>query len=452
MRGGPNESVDSAPWSLVKPHLERSWCFLIDRAGGAEPSFAGSRPSSVLVVAQDGSCKRLDVAGTHLLKGDPIDLIDEYVGANARTPKSLPPWISPDSPLPRTVGYFAYELGSYIENVPRVARDAVDAPLAVFATYDRVDAWHPATGEIAPVVFSRSAPVLLEPLERNDGHETPNATDSNEDRRAYVEGFERIAAAIAAGDIYQANLSRRLSFSIDGDGAEAYERLRRRQPVPHGAYLDIGGWQILSNSPECFLRVEGEVVRTFPIKGTRPRAIERSRDRALARELATDPKERAEHLMIVDLERSDLGRVCRIGSVTVPAFAQLASFATVHHLVSEVRGCLRSGCTLAELLRATFPGGSITGAPKIRSMEIISEVEESARGIYTGAIGFLNGPRSLELAIAIRTAVVSGRTLHYSAGGGIVADSSADGEWDETVTKSRAFADVLESDARRRTG
>jgi para-aminobenzoate synthetase component 1 len=200
---------------------------------------------------------------------------------------------------------------------------------------------------------------------------------------------------------------------------------------------------LLSNSPECYLRVDGQIVRTLPIKGTRPRAGDRAKDRGLARDLARDAKERAEHLMIVDLERNDLGRVCRTGSVTVPAFAEVASFATVHHLVSEVRGCLREDVSLADMLRATFPGGSITGAPKIRAMEIIAEVEQAARGVYTGAIGFFNGPRSLELSIAIRTAIATADAVHYSTGGGIVADSRVDGEWEETVTKARAFMDTI---------
>jgi para-aminobenzoate synthetase component 1 len=442
MLDGASQRSNLAPWSLLSPHLDRGWAFFLDRAGSAEPSFAGSLPSSVLVVERDGSCRRLDTDGEHTIDGDPLDAIGAFVAAAESTPRSLPQWLSPDSPLPRTVGYLAYELGAFIENIPRHSVDPVATPLAVLATYDRVDAWHPATGNIGSIVFEENPPVLLEPLRRirEDG-EVP--ADATADRAGYSAGFRRVKAAITAGEIYQANLSRRMIFELESTAADAYQRLRRRQPVPHGAYFDFGDWQILSNSPECFLRVDGEVVRTFPIKGTRPRSLEHARDRALARELAGDPKERAEHLMIVDLERNDLGRVCRTGSITVSAFAEVASFATLHHLVSEVRGCLRTDCKFADLLRATFPGGSITGAPKIRSMEIIAEIEESARGVYTGAVGFLNGPRSLELAIAIRTAVATGSALHYSSGGGIVADSTVDAEWNETITKALAFSDVV---------
>jgi para-aminobenzoate synthetase component 1 len=448
---GTNAPGESAPWRLLTPHLDRGWHFLLDRAGNGEPSFAGSLPSSVLVINKNGSCTRLDQEGSSTIGGDPIEAIDHYVDSCARTPRAMPAWISPDAPLPRTVGYLAYELGSYIENVPRVDLDPVGAPLAVLATYDRVDAWNPDTGSIETIVFEDTPPVLLEPLRRA---ESEAYEERGEERDAYTRGFERISSAIAAGDIYQANLSRRITFALESTAADAYERIRRRQPVPHGAYLDLGAWKILSNSPECFLRVDGEIVRTFPIKGTRPRAFERNRDRALARELATDAKERAEHLMIVDLERNDLGRVCRTGTVSVPAFATVASFATVHHMVSEVRGCLEPGCQLADLLRATFPGGSITGAPKIRSMEIIAEVENTARGVYTGAVGFFNGSRSLELAVAIRTAVAVGSMLHYLSGGGIVADSTARQEWDETITKARTFMDVVSTttSGRKKTG
>lgn len=442
MFGLLGEHAGSAPWSFLRPHLERPWSFLLDRAGSAEPSFAGSLPSCALVIACDGSAARLDANGSQPLDGDPIDIIETFVEESRSTPRTLPQWVSPDSPLPRTVGYLAYELGTYIEDVPRVTSDPVGAPLAVLATYDRVDAWHPATGATAAIVFSDSPRVLLEPLRKTTA--LPEKSPSSRDERlSYETGFAHVKDAIASGDIYQANLSRRIAFALRRSPAEAYRSLRRRQPVAHGAYLDLGDWQLLSNSPECFLRIDGEIIRTFPIKGTRPRALERAQDRALSRELARDPKERAEHLMIVDLERNDLGRICRIGSVTVPAFAEIISFATLHHMVSEVRGCLTEEQRLASILRATFPGGSITGAPKIRAMEIIAEVEHTARGVYTGAIGFMNGSRSLELSIAIRTAIATDDTLHYSSGGGIVADSEMNSEWAETETKAQALVDSL---------
>lgn len=429
-----------APASLLTPHLGRPFAFLIDRAATAEPSFAGSGPSEVLIVERGGACRVLTADAERRPTGDPIDVIAEFIERRQRTPCSLPLWLSPDAPLPRTVGFLSYELGGCIEAVPVAATDPVGAPLAVLATYPAVHAWHPATGRVAAVVFDEAITTPPRPLEHHGGGGSPDESDV---RKQYEEAFARIQRAITAGDIYQANLSRRIVIAGRIDAAQAYLRLRERQPVPHGAYFDMGAWKLLSNSPECYLRVDGEVVRTFPIKGTRPRCGDRAKDRSLARELARDAKERAEHLMIVDLERNDLGRVCRTGSVTVPAFADVASFATVHHLVSEVRGCLRDDVRLAELLRATFPGGSITGAPKIRAMEIIAEVEQTARGVYTGAIGFFNGPRSLELSIAIRTAIATADAVHYSTGGGIVADSRLADEWQETVAKARAFMDTI---------
>jgi para-aminobenzoate synthetase component 1 len=228
-------------------------------------------------------------------------------------------------------------------------------------------------------------------------------------------------------------------MAFDDDAYEAYGRLRGVQPVPQGAYLDLGTRQILSNSPECFLNVRGDSIATFPIKGTRPRHDDANRDREAAANLVRDVKERAEHVMIVDLERNDLGRVCIPGSVGVAAYAHVASFATVHHLVSAVQGTLRDGVDIGDVLRAVFPGGSITGAPKIRAIEIIAEVESQARGVYTGAIGSFNGSRSCELSVAIRTAIVGGGRIHYCVGGGIVADSREDAEYEETNVKARAF-------------
>ena len=200
---------------------------------------------------------------------------------------------------------------------------------------------------------------------------------------------------------------------------------------------------MLSASPERFLRVRGRVVETDPMKGTRPRGGSAEADEALQRELKNDEKENAEHLMIVDLERNDLGRVCETGTVSVPVLGRIETFSTLHHLVSEVRGVLRAGVGLADVLRATFPGGSITGAPKIRAMEIIAEVEAYERGVYTGAIGCFNGERSVALNVAIRTAVAAGDRISYFAGGGIVADSVAAAEYRETETKALAFVESL---------
>ena len=346
----------------------------------------------------------------------------------------------------RTVGYLTYELGCLIEGVRPVARDPVGAPLAVLSTYAYVDVADPASKRIQRVHFAEKATAKSRnPVPRDAVATSPSRWrgDATLERRAYLRGFERIQSAIRCGEIYQANLTRAIRLPFSGDPLAFYLKLRRRQPVAFGAYLDLGSVQILSNSPECFLRIDGDTVETFPIKGTRARFDDRQRDRAAVADLSHDEKELAEHVMIVDLERNDLGRVCETGTVRVVDHARILSLKTVHHLESRVRGRLRAGVGTAELLRATFPGGSVTGAPKIQAMRTIAEVEPVARGIYTGSIAAFNGSRSAELSIAIRTAVVAGGHVIYGTGGGIVADSDPEREYEETVTKARAFLDSL---------
>lgn len=348
------------------------------------------------------------------------------------------------------VGHLSYELGRYTEPVRLEGLDPTGLPLAILARYDEFDAWHPRFGMRKNIRFrdtvatasglsldSLSSPQVSDLDDPYDRHRPGDSAGPE-----YRHGFERIVDAIRAGEIYQANLSRRISVPWPVEAVTAYRQLRARQPVPQGAFLGLHHWEILSNSPETFLVVNGDSVATIPIKGTRPRGTTADEDRRARMALQSDPKELAEHIMIVDLERNDLGRVCQTGSVAVERQAFVQSFRTLHHLVSEVRGRLREDCGLADLLRATFPGGSITGAPKIRAMQIIDEVETGGRGVYTGAIGSFNGPRSVNLNIAIRTAVAAAGRLTYCTGGGIVADSGLQDEWDETVTKARAFLEV----------
>jgi para-aminobenzoate synthetase component 1 len=261
----------------------------------------------------------------------------------------------------------------------------------------------------------------------------------------HLQGVRRILEYLRAGDAYQVNLARRLAASLPAHapaGWALFARLQADSPAPHALWLGSeDGSCLVGNSPERFLRVlaDGQV-ETRPIKGTRPRAAAHPAEDPAAAALARDPKDHAEHLMIVDLERSDLGRVCLPGSVAVAGFARTVSLATVHHLVSTVRGQLRPDLSLLDLLRATFPGGSVTGAPKIRAMEIIDELEPAGRGPYTGATGWLGAAGDLDLAVAIRTALVRDGRLVLWVGGGIVADSVPEDELRETEVKARAFA------------
>jgi para-aminobenzoate synthetase component 1 len=433
------------PVALLGRHRRRPYPFLLDRGETVDWSFAGSAPSRQLLIEADGRMRLWRGRAWEQIDGDPFEAIEAFVEASAAPLASsggvpAPPFDG--VALPRTVGYLAYELGWHGDR-PAVAAPVATVPLAVLSTYDRFDAWHPSLAAPVSLEFAVQAGGDPPPWPRVNAPAESHSISEAAGLERYRRGFERIARAIRDGEIYQANLSRRITLPLTAEPAVVYERMRTVQPVPEGVFLDLGGFQILSNSPECFLDIDGARISTHPIKGTRPRRADERADAEARRELLTDPKELAEHVMIVDLERSDLGRICKTGSVRLVHHAELRSFPTVHHLVSEVRGELAAGQRLAAILRATFPGGSITGAPKLKAMEILADVEGEPRGVYTGAIGCLNGSRSARLNIAIRTALVHGGSVDYRTGGGIVADSSLAGEFDETVTKARAFTEAL---------
>ena len=255
-------------------------------------------------------------------------------------------------------------------------------------------------------------------------------------REKFLAMVRRAQDYIAAGDIYQVNLSHRFASAWSGEPWAFYEALRHYSPAPNAAFLDLGGSTVLSASPESFLKMSGRAIRTRPIKGTRPRRADALADERSAFDLLTSPKEVAELIMITDLERSDLGSVCDFGTVTVPELLKLERHEQVFHLVSTVEGRLRDGMDHAAALRACFPGGSITGAPKKRAREIIAELEPVPRGLYTGALGWFGFNGESQFSIAIRTAVVEGGEAHFHVGSGIVADSSPEAEWQETLDKA----------------
>jgi para-aminobenzoate synthetase component 1 len=275
---------------------------------------------------------------------------------------------------------------------------------------------------------------------------------SNISRAEFLAAVERTQRYIWAGDIYQANLSQRLTAQCDYTGWELFQKLNAVSPAPFSAFIDCGEFEIASSSPEQFLRMSGSHIVTRPIKGTRPRADDPTRDAQLAYELQTSAKELAELVMITDLLRNDLGKVCEYGSVQVPELARLEKFAQVQHLVSTVEGRLRNDVTHFAAFASCFPGGSITGAPKFRAMEIIDELEPISRGPYCGAIGYLGFNRESQLSVTIRTAICREGVAHFNVGAGIVADSNAEAEYVETLDKARGFfaALKLESVADRR--
>jgi len=260
----------------------------------------------------------------------------------------------------------------------------------------------------------------------------------------YLEAVSRVREYIWAGDIFQSNLSQRFEAPLSEPPWNLYRRLRARNAAPFAAYLDFPGAVVLSASPERFLRSDPSgSVETRPVKGTRPRGIGPEHDAALGAALTESAKDRAENLMIVDLMRNDLSRVCMPGSVRVVELCALEHYATVHHLVSTVVGRLSPGVSALDLMRAAFPGGSITGAPKVRAMEIIAELEPSERGIYCGAIGYVSVTGALDTSIAIRTALSHAGRIYFGAGGGIVADSEPELEYRETLDKARGIIDAL---------
>jgi para-aminobenzoate synthetase component 1 len=273
----------------------------------------------------------------------------------------------------------------------------------------------------------------------NDSPLLKPTVTSNLTKAAFIDRVEQAQRYIRSGDIYQVNLSQRLQAEAQISGWELFQRLGQISPAPFSAYLDGGEFQIASSSPELFLRMSGSQIVTRPIKGTRPRSADPMQDAQLAYELQTSPKEVSELVMITDLLRNDLGRVCDYASVQVPDLIRLERFPQVHHLVSTVEGRLRGDVTHFAAFARCFPGGSITGAPKIRAMDIIDELEPVTRGPYTGCIGYLGFNRESQLNIAIRTAICRANKSWYHAGAGIVADSIPEAEYDETLTKAAGF-------------
>ncbi|HUT53645.1 MAG TPA: aminodeoxychorismate synthase component I [bacterium] len=356
-------------------------------------------------------------------------------------------------------GYFAYELGRQTERLPAAAVDDLNLPEACLGFYDIVlafdhlmEQWflcHIDFGLKRPDLEARFrevkilvAKAKMGPGERAELHAGP--LQSNFEPEQYLEAIARARRYIEAGDIYQANVSQRFSAVIEqGEPWQVYERLREKNAAPFAAFLQFGAFQVLSSSPERFLLARGDRVETRPIKGTRPRGESPREDAWYKAQLLASIKDRAELNMIVDLERNDLGRVCRYGTVAVTRHAQCESYARVHHLVSTVEGMLRPDCDVADLMLAAFPGGSITGAPKIRAMEIIDELEPNVRSVYTGSIGYIGFDGDLDLNIAIRTMIISGRRVCFGSGGGIVYDSDPQMEYDETYDKARALIEAL---------
>jgi para-aminobenzoate synthetase component 1 len=472
----------SAGADRVRPYHRPMITSPRDRSVGRSPAAAvrlAERPDLARLAPIDVAERFRDLPGLTLLESarpgrnarwsyltaDPVEVLDApsdgdpFRAARAalrRLAGARPPETGRDATPPflgGLAGYLSYDLGRRFERVPELALADQDLPLLRLGLYDWVIAWDRREGRAwlggrAPDgdggrlerrLAAVDAQLAGRPAARS--HDEPPAElvfRSGLDRATYERGVERIRAAIAHGDIYQANLTRRLETSFGGDPWPLYRRLRTGDPALFAAYLALGKRQaLMSASPEPFLSVSRDgAVSADPIKGTRPRGRTREEDRALARELLASEKDRAENVMIVDVLRNDLGRVCRPGSVRVPRLCRLERTAAVQHLVTTVTGRLWPGADAFDLLAASFPGGSITGAPKIRAMEILEELEPVRRGPYTGAIGWLGPDGAMQTSIAIRTFVADGRRLTLHVGGGITWRSDPAAEWDETVAKA----------------
>ena len=411
--------------------------------GGAQGrhSYVGDRP--FLVMTARGRRVRLaDASGERILDADPFEVLRDLL----REYRTDPPG-EPDAPLAGgAVGYLGYELGRHLERLPATTADDLGLPDLALAFFDDLVSLDRDLGFAqrvrVPLPGVRRGPHPPLCVPRPDGP-LPAAEGPDFTREGYLAAVEAAKRYIEEGDVFQVNLAQRFATRIAVDPWLLYRHLRWENPAPFAAYLDFGHYQVLSSSPERFLRVDGRRIETRPIKGTRPRAMDPREDGRRARELAASEKDRAELAMIVDLERNDLGRVCEYGSVRVERGRAVESFASVHHLVATVTGTLRPDADRIDLLRAAFPGGSITGAPKVRAMEIIDELEQHVRGPYTGAIGYLGFDGRVDLNVAIRTLVHRDGWCGFQVGGGIVADSEPEAEYQETLDKARALVAAL---------
>ena len=363
------------------------------------------------------------------------------------------------SPLPPCaaggLGFLAYDLKNHLERLPAAAVDDLGLPEMVWAFPRRLLVHDRKAGRFwqVKVIYEdargrRAAAAELPGIDSSLESYQVGPLHSNFTREAYLQGVSRIREYIRQGDVYQVNLSQRFSFSFQGEAYRLFLRLFALNPAPFYAYLNCQDFVILSTSMERFLYRRGDYLETRPIKGTRPRGKNPAEDAALRRELAESFKDDAELSMIVDLLRNDLGKVCEARTVKVKEHKRLEAYQNVYHLVSIVTGQVRPGCSHVDILKATFPGGSITGCPKIRAMEIIDELEPHVRHVYTGAIGYLGLHRNLDLNVAIRTAIISQDMAHFSVGGGVVYDSDEEAEYEETLHKARTLFGVIGGESR----
>jgi anthranilate synthase component 1 len=429
----------------MKIHERYDYAFLLESMEGprklAQYSFIGFMPR-VVVTAKDSKVTVQDKESneeTRIEASDPLDVVKQVLGRK----------------LPHrrfrfaggAVGYVSYDAIRYWEKLPNIAVDDLGFPDIQMGVYDDGVVFDHLRGETFYFFrdkdrFDELSELAKEPCDPADF--SFNSLTANITKDRYEELVEKAKAYVAAGDIFQVVLSKRYGFEVTGDLSRFYLALRKVNPSPYMYFLKMGERGIIGSSPEMLVRVDQAVVETFPIAGTCPRVEDLSKNRAMARDLLSDPKERAEHVMLVDLGRNDIGRVSKFGSVSVPEFMKVHQYSHVQHIVSRVVGELREDCDCYDSLRAVFPAGTVSGAPKVRAMEIIEESEPTRRGPYAGAVGYFSYNGNADFAITIRTLVASGDKCFIQSGGGIVADSIPEKEWYETEHKARALMKALE--------
>ncbi|MDV3244054.1 MAG: anthranilate synthase component I [Nitrososphaerales archaeon] len=420
--------------------------FLLESAKGtsrlAEYSFIGFEPSK-MVSAKDGKLEIADEdSGSvdRIATQDPLEEIRRMVPQNSVS--GLFRFVG------GAVGYISYDSIRYWERLPKLSRDKQRLPDMEFGLFTDGVVFDHTRGEAYYYCLGKSR---AEEVRRASRSESPSGelcagrTRSSLSRDRFEEMILKAKDYITSGDIFQVVLSRRFEFEVEGDLTLFYSTLSKINPSPYMYFLKFGKRQIIGSSPEMLARVEDGRLETFPIAGTRPRVKDRKMNEKLTEDLLADPKESAEHVMLVDLARNDVGRVSKYGSVKAPEFLTVQQFSHVQHIVSHVVGELQDGQDSYDALRALFPAGTVSGAPKVRAMEIIEELEPVRRGPYAGAVGYFSLNGNADFAITIRTLVADGRDCSVQAGAGIVADSVPESEWEETEAKAAALLKAVET-------
>ncbi|MHB0800597.1 aminodeoxychorismate synthase component I [Bacillus thuringiensis] len=421
---------------------------LLESGRGGRYNIVGLNP--VAVIQGKGEKLHISESGKETIKrGNPLDLMQEYMEKwKTDYNPEYPPFQG------GAIGYFSYDCIRYIEKLPSLAEDDLNIPDIYFLLFDDVFVYdqkekllwiithyvdkHAEAEERLNEwkdLWVAEVPEVTMPFERpKKKNEAVAFTETG-----FMKAVECIQEYIGAGDVFQVNLSTRQERTLQTHPLEIYTSLREINPSPYMGYLELGDFQIVSGSPELLIKKQGTEVSTRPIAGTRSRGADEQEDEELARELIENEKERAEHVMLVDLERNDLGRVCKYGTVEVDEFMVIEKYSHVMHIVSNVRGEVEADKDAFDLVKAVFPGGTITGAPKIRTMEIIEELEPVRRGIYTGSIGWIGYSGDTELNIVIRTLLAKDGKAHVQAGAGIVIDSNPENEYKESLKKAIAL-------------